>query len=110
VYRFLFCFILCWGLFFSAGSTSYSVSLFHDGSEIEIQWYEKQGLIINEQVCFNYKNERMKYKECRKKASTYFADECEFYTDKIEKTQKKYQDLYEGEKNKFCSASETYTP
>ena len=103
-----FCFSI-FALLFLAQPTV-AANLFNDGSEIEVQWYEKEGTILNEHVCFNYKDERRKYKKCRKQASQYFKEECAFFTDKVKNTKKKYKHMYEPEKKKFCEASENYTP
>lgn len=89
---------------------SWSEYRFRDGTEIEVQWYEQEGEILSEHVCFNYKEDARKYRECRKKAKDYFSEECEFYTDKIKQTQKKYKYIYHQDQQKFCNASKTYTP
>ena len=83
---------------------------FRDGTKIEIQWYEKEGAILNQHVCFNYKKNERKYKQCRKKAVEYFKEECDFYKDKIRATQRKYRSMYEPEKDKFCNTSDSYRP
>ena len=83
---------------------------FKDGSEIEVQWYEKKGLILNKYVCFNYKTDKIELQQCRHQAKNYFKEECKFYTDKIKNTEKKYREMYKGEQEKFCQASESYRP
>ena len=35
--------------------TAFSEFRFRDGNKIEIQWYEQEGAIIDNHVCFNYK-------------------------------------------------------
>ena len=110
MYRFLLLFLVV-GLFFSTfSSIAYSELQFRDGSRIEIQWYEKEGKILNKDVCFNYKNENRKYKQCRKKAVNYFRDECDFYSSKVKNSPRKYRDMYVPEKDKFCNAHNTYEP
>ena len=88
----------------------FSESMFSDGSKIEIQWYEKEGLILVKYVCFNYEKDEKKYRECREKAEDYFEDECEFYESKMKNTPQKYRSMYEPELKKFCTASEKYRP
>lgn len=91
-------------------STAYSEFRFTDGSKIEIQWYEQAGTIRNGDVCFNYKDDNRKYKQCRKKAVKYFKEECAFYTDKVRNSPRKYRDMYIPEQEKFCNAHEAYEP
>ena len=88
----------------------FSESMFSDGSKIEIQWYEKEGLILTKHVCFNYLEDAKKYRECREKAEDYFEEECEFYESKMKSTPQKYRSMYEPELKKFCTASEQYSP
>jgi hypothetical protein len=89
---------------------SFSEFRFRDGNKIEIQWYEQEGAIIDKHVCFNYKEDDRKFRQCRKKAVDYFAEECKFYKDKIKTTPRKYKKMYEPDMNKFCGASESYRP
>ena len=89
---------------------AFSEFRFRDGNKIEIQWYEQEGVIIDKHVCFNYKNDNRKFRQCRKKAVDYFAEECEFYKDKIKSTPRKYREMYEPEMKKFCNASQSYQP
>lgn len=91
-------------------STAYSEFRFSDGSKIQIQWYEQAGTILNDQVCFNYRDVKRKYEQCRKKAVKYFKEECDFYTDKVRNSPRKYRDMYIPEQEKFCDAHETYEP
>ena len=110
MYRILmvsWCLVLCVGLVPGSALAEYR---FHDGSEMEIQWYEKEGLILPEKVCFNYKKSRSQYRQCRRKAVDYFEQECEFYTEKIRTTHQKYRAMYKPEKDKFCTASDVYEP
>ena len=109
MFRFLLA-VLVVGLLSSYASVAYSEFQFRDGSKIEIQWYEEEGLILNDEVCFNYKNDYRKYRLCRKKAVDYFRDECDFYTSKVRNSPRKYRDMYVPEKDKFCSAHESYEP
>jgi len=83
---------------------------FKDGTKIEVQWYEKAGQILNENVCFNYQDDKRQYPQCRKKAVDYFKEECKFYKHKIKTTQQKYRQMYQPEMEKFCTAAETYKP
>ena len=83
---------------------------FRDGQKIEIQWYEKEGEILDQHVCFNYKEDERKFRQCRKEAVQYFEDECEFYSQKFKSTSQKYRQMYEPEMNKFCNASQRYEP
>jgi len=110
MFRFLSCLLLTSIFMFVVVSNAAAEYRFKDGTKIEVQWYEKKGLILNEHVCFNYKTDKIKLQQCRHQAKNYFKEECEFYTDKIKKTQKKYRDMYTGEQEKFCKASETYKP
>jgi hypothetical protein len=97
-------------LFFAFTGQSFAEYRFSDGSKIEIQWYEKEGAILTDKVCFNYQDDSRKYRQCRKKAIDYFKEECRYYEDKIRNTPRKYRSLYEPELNKFCNASESYSP
>ena len=94
----------------SFSSDAHSEFLFRDGSKIEIQWYEKEGEILNKDVCFNYKSDYRKYRQCRKNAVDYFRDECNFYTSKVKKSPRKYREMYVPEMDKFCNAHNTYDP
>ena len=105
-------FLLAFALFVYSISPapSFAEYRFSDGSKIEIQWYEREGLILTDRVCFNYKEDSRKYRQCRRKAVDYFREECRYYEDKIRNTPRKYRSMYEPDKNKFCSASESYKP
>ena len=108
--RLIFSLFATCGLFLIIGSSSYADFRFSDGSKIEVQWYEKNGEILNEHVCFNYKDDKRKLKQCRKKAKDYFKEECKFFTDKVKHSKKKYRDMYKPDQAKFCNASEVYKP
>ncbi|PLY03171.1 MAG: hypothetical protein C0623_02195 [Desulfuromonas sp.] len=83
---------------------------FTDGTEMDIQWYEQENKILNNKVCFNYEKDRRKYRQCRRKAKDYFREECDFYEIKIRNTKKKKRHIYQDDKEKFCSAFESYQP
>lgn len=109
-YRCISLLFLVFVLITATALDAFSEFRFRDGNKIEIQWYEKEGAIIDKHVCFNYKEDERKYRQCRKKAVDYFVEECKFYKDKIKATPRKYREMYEPEKNKFCNASQSYQP
>ena len=101
------------GLFFCllSGESAYAAGYtFEDGSRMQIQWYERNGHIATRYVCFNYSSDEDKFEQCREKAVEYFREECEYYTDKVSKTKKKYADMYIPQRDMFCQASKNYKP
>lgn len=60
-----------------------------------IRWKERNGEIIYETVCSNYKKGSIIYRNCRAGAQQYFREKCHNSDDK---------------RNKFCTAESNYNP
>lgn len=66
--------------------------------------------ILNDSVCYNYREGSIEYRGCRKQARKHFRDRCKFFKEKYRSTKKPYDEEYKVKRDMFCLAGSNFQP